>query len=84
MMGEISATLKGNFRVATSLDFIEIFSMLAGLDRKCTCLAEYICELSLLQAEMGQYSPAEIAASSVLLARLLLKLGMYYVCKTEI
>ncbi|XP_061174985.1 cyclin-F-like isoform X2 [Saccostrea echinata] len=76
MMGEISATLRGNIRVPNSLDFVEIFSSVAGLDRKCSCLAEYICELTLLQAEMGQYSPAEIAASCVLLARLLMKLEM--------
>ncbi|KAK3092007.1 hypothetical protein FSP39_024406 [Pinctada imbricata] len=73
-MGEITATLKGKIRVVTSLDFVQIFSMLANLDKKCKCLAEYICELSLLQAEMGQYSPAEIAASCVLLAKLLMKL----------
>ena len=38
-------------------------------------LTQYICELALLQAEMGQYSPAEVAASSVLLSRLLVKMG---------
>lgn len=76
MMGEITATLKGNIRIPNSLDFVEIFCSVAGLDKKCSSLAEYICELTLLQAEMGQYSPAEIAASCVLLARLLMKLGM--------
>lgn len=75
-MGEITATLKGNIRIPNSLDFVEIFCSVAGLDKKCSSLAEYICELTLLQAEMGQYSPAEIAASCVLLARLLMKLGM--------
>lgn len=78
MMGEITATLKGKIRVVTSLDFVQIFSILANLDKKCKCLAEYICELSLLQAEMGQYSPAEIAASCVLLAKLLMKLGKHF------
>lgn len=76
MMGEITATLKGNIRIPNSLDFVEIFCSVAGLDKKCSSLAEYICELTLLQAEMGQYSPAEIAASCVLLARLLMKLEM--------
>ncbi|KAL5019100.1 hypothetical protein ScPMuIL_004822 [Solemya velum] len=71
MMGEITATLKGNFREPTILDCVEIVSMLASLDKKTSCLAEYICELSLLQAEMSQYSPAEIAASAALLANLL-------------
>ena len=77
MMGEITSTLKGKFRMPTSLDFVEIFVQVVGLDKKASCLAEYICELSLLQAEMGQYSPAEIATASILLTRLLLKLGMY-------
>lgn len=77
MMGEITATLRGNIRVANSFDFVELFCLLAGLDRKCAFLAEYICELCLLQVEMGQYKPTEIAAASVLLARLLMRLGMY-------
>ncbi|KAL5019099.1 hypothetical protein ScPMuIL_004821 [Solemya velum] len=72
MMGEITATLKGNFRVPTILDCLEIVSMLASHDKKTSCLAEYICELSLLQSEMSQYSPAEIAASAALLANFLM------------
>ncbi|XP_052068580.1 cyclin-F-like isoform X1 [Mytilus californianus] len=73
MMGEIAATLKGNIRTITSIDLVEIFCILCDLDKKSCYLAEYICELCLLQAEMGQYSPAEIAASCVLLARVLMK-----------
>ncbi|XP_064617848.1 cyclin-F-like isoform X2 [Liolophura sinensis] len=73
MMGEISATLKGNFRVFTSLDYVELFSTLAGLNAKAKCLTELMCELTLLHAEMGQFTAAEIAACSVLLARLVLK-----------
>ncbi|XP_069123772.1 cyclin-F-like isoform X2 [Argopecten irradians] len=74
MMGEITATLRGKIRVANSFDFVELFSLLASLDRKSSFLAEYICELCLLQAEMGQYKPTEIAAASVLLARILTRL----------
>ncbi|XP_060084118.1 cyclin-F-like [Ylistrum balloti] len=74
MMGEITATLRGKIRVANSFDFVELFSLLARLDRKSSFLAEYICELCLLQAEMGQYKPTEIAAASVLLARILTRL----------
>ena len=73
MMGEIAATLKGNIRTITSIDFVEIFCILCDLDKKTCCLADYICELCLLQAEMGQYSPSEIATSCVLLARVLMK-----------
>ncbi|KAL3876589.1 hypothetical protein ACJMK2_034420 [Sinanodonta woodiana] len=74
MMGEITATLRGNIRVANIADFVEIFNTIVGHDKRTYYLTHYICELSLLQAEMGQYSPAEIAASSILLARLLLKM----------
>ena len=75
MMGEITATLRGNLRMATSVDFAEIFNTILGHDRRLCYLSQYICELALLQAEMGQYSPAETAASAVLLARLLTKAG---------
>ncbi|KAH3860757.1 cyclin-F-like isoform X2 [Dreissena polymorpha] len=73
MMGEITATLRGNLRMATSVDFAEIFNTLLSHDRRLCYLSQYICELALLQAEMGQYSPAETAASAVLLSRLLTK-----------
>ncbi|XP_045213462.1 cyclin-F-like isoform X2 [Mercenaria mercenaria] len=74
MMGEITATLRGNLRTATSVDFAEIFNTILSHDRRLCYLSQYICELALLQAEMGQYSPAETAASAVLLSRLLTKM----------
>lgn len=74
MMGEITATLRGNLRTATSFDFAEIFNTVLSHDRKLCYLSQYICELALLQAEMAQYSPAETAASAVLLSRLLTKM----------
>lgn len=74
MMGEITATLRGNIRTATSVDFASIFNLMLSHDRQLCYLSQYICELALLQAEMGQYSPAETAASAVLLARLLTKM----------
>ena len=61
--------------MATSVDFAEIFNQLVNHDRRLCFLTQYICELALLQAEMGQYSPAEVAASAILLARLLVKMG---------
>ncbi|CAH1794347.1 unnamed protein product [Owenia fusiformis] len=73
MMGEIIATLKGEIRVITSLDLVKIFGQLAKLEQTSQYLAEYICELSLLKAEIGQYTQAKIAASCVLFARLAMK-----------
>ena len=73
MMGEITATLRGNLRTATSVDFAEVFNTLLSHNKQLCYLSQYICELALLQAEMGQYSPAETAASAVMLARLLTK-----------
>ena len=78
MMGEITATLRGNLRVATSVDFAGIFNTLTGHDRRMCFLSQYICELALLQAEMGQYSPSETAASAILLSRLFMKMGKSY------
>ncbi|PVD38359.1 hypothetical protein C0Q70_00973 [Pomacea canaliculata] len=75
MMGEIIATLGGKVRFPTSSDFVRVLAPLAQLEERGVCLIEYVCELSILQAEMAQYSPAEIAASCVLLSRLLLKAG---------
>ncbi|KAL4239671.1 hypothetical protein ACF0H5_000477 [Mactra antiquata] len=76
MMGEITATLRGNLRSATSVDFAELFNTILSHDSRMCYLSQYICELALLQAEMGQYSPAETAASSVLLARLLTRMDV--------
>ncbi|KAK7506755.1 hypothetical protein BaRGS_00002230 [Batillaria attramentaria] len=75
MMGEIMATLGGRIRLLTSSDFVNILAPLSRLDERGVSLLEYVCELCILQAEMAQYSPAEVAASCVLLARLLLKAG---------
>ena len=66
-------------QVATSVDFAEIFNLIVSHDRRMCYLTQYICELALLQAEMGQYSPAEVAASSVLLSRLLVKMGKHFI-----
>ena len=47
----------------------------ADNDRRTQCLAEYVCELVLLQCDIGTYSQAEVAAACVLLARLLHRAG---------
>ncbi|KAI0214735.1 Cyclin-F [Lamellibrachia satsuma] len=71
MMGEVTATLHGQIRVVTSLDLVEIIGLAADNDRRTQCLAEYVCELVLLQCDIGTYSQAQVAAACVLLARLL-------------
>lgn len=48
MMGEIIAILKGNIRILNSLDFVEIFCSVVGLDKKCSFFVEYICEFIFL------------------------------------
>ena len=63
------------FQVMTSLDYLHIFETLACLDSRSNYLAEYICELALLQSELGTYKQSEVAACSVLLANLALKKG---------
>jgi hypothetical protein len=63
------------FQVVTSLDYLYIFETLAGLDLQSKYLAEYVCELALLQSELGAYIQSEVAASSVLLTNFALKKG---------
>ncbi|CAL1527445.1 unnamed protein product [Lymnaea stagnalis] len=72
MMGELVAALNGNLRVLTIQDYIKVLVSIVGEVGYSAMLIEYIAMLCLLQSEMGQYSPAEIAASCLLLSRLLL------------
>ena len=48
----------------------------AKSDNETVLLAEYFCELALLQSELGDFPVAEVAASCVLFSRLVQKLGM--------
>jgi len=70
MMGEITASLKGNLRVLTILDYLETIGQLANNDQRTQCLSEYIGELCLLQSDLGEYPQSQIAACCVLLSRL--------------
>lgn len=70
MMGEITSTLGGQFRVPMTLDFIEVIGLAASNDRRTQCLSEYLCEVVELHSELGSFSQAMIAASCVLLAKL--------------
>ena len=58
-----------------SLDYVQLIGLLANNEPQTQCMAEYVCELALLQSDLGPYPQAEIAASAVLLARLALKKG---------
>ena len=77
MMGEIMAALRGTIRVFCSLDYVQLIGLLAKNGTQTQCLAEYICELALLQSDLGPFPQAEIAACAVLLARLSQKLGRF-------
>ena len=58
-------------------DFVMVLAPLVGETCQSAMLMEYLAMLCLLQSEMGQYSPSEIAASCLLLARLLLNYGEF-------
>ena len=49
----------------------QLLGRIAGLSRMQQCVAEYICEMALLQSDLGQYPLAEIAAGCTLLATML-------------
>ena len=59
----------------TSCDFAHALVPITGLSARGMCVVDYLSELSLLQAQLAKYSPAETAASCILLARVLLKAG---------
>jgi len=71
-MGELVAVTRGDIRVPTLQDYVKVLVSLLGEAGPTAVLVEYVAMLCLLQAEMGQYSPAELAASCMLLARLLM------------
>ena len=60
----------------TSFDYVELINLVAKNSAVCALYAQYICELALLQSDMGDYPQAKVAAASVLLARLSLQQGM--------
>lgn len=68
MMGEVMSSIKGQVRVLTIPDFLQLFCSLAAVSQKTECIARYVADLSILHTECGRFSPAVMAASSVLLA----------------
>uniref|UniRef100_A0A6I8QZU9 Cyclin-F n=1 Tax=Xenopus tropicalis TaxID=8364 RepID=A0A6I8QZU9_XENTR len=73
MMGEIISALEGKIRMPTVVDYKDVLSHLIPLDRSTLHLCSYISELSLLYTELSTYSPAQLAAGALLLARILHK-----------
>ena len=65
------------FQVCCSLDYVQLMGLMAANDKTTQCLAEYICELGLLQSDFGIYPQAQVSASAILLARLAQKKGKY-------
>ncbi|XP_077870463.1 cyclin-F-like [Saccoglossus kowalevskii] len=72
MMGEIVAVLHGQIRIPTVLDYLHLFCDLAAVDKQTECLAMFITEMTLLHVEFGLFTVANLAASAVFLARVLL------------
>lgn len=73
MMGEIISALEGKIRTPTLVDYKDVLSNIAPLERKTLHLCSYICELSLLYTELSVYSPAQLATAALLLAKILHK-----------
>ncbi|XP_077130767.1 cyclin-F isoform X3 [Ranitomeya variabilis] len=76
MMGEIISALEGKIRMPTIIDYKDVLSHIISLDRGTLHLCSYISELSLLYTELSVYSPAQLAAGALLLARILHKQGL--------
>ncbi|PKU31173.1 hypothetical protein llap_18522 [Limosa lapponica baueri] len=73
MMGEIISALEGKIRIPTIVDYKEVLSNVVSLERRTLHLYSFICELSLLNTSLCVYSPAQLAAAALLLARILHK-----------
>ncbi|XP_077172647.1 cyclin-F isoform X2 [Paroedura picta] len=71
MMGEIISALEGKIRIPTIVDYKEVLLDLIPLERRTGHLYSFICELSLLNTGLCQYSPACLSASAFLLAKVL-------------
>ncbi|NXI44551.1 CCNF protein, partial [Galbula dea] len=71
MMGEIISALEGKIRIPTILDYKEVLTNIVSLERRTVHLYSFICELSLLNTSLSVYSPAQLAAAALLLAKIL-------------
>ncbi|NWW89375.1 CCNF protein, partial [Rhynochetos jubatus] len=71
MMGEIISALEGKIRIPTIVDYREILSTVVPLEGRTLHLYCFICELSLLSTSLCVYSPAQLAAAALLLAKIL-------------
>ncbi|XP_063286654.1 cyclin-F isoform X2 [Pelobates fuscus] len=71
MMGEIISALEGKIRIPTVVDYKDVLAHIVPMDRNTLHLCSYISELSLLYTELSVYSPAQLAAGALLLARIL-------------
>ncbi|KFO71272.1 Cyclin-F, partial [Cuculus canorus] len=71
MMGEIISALEGKIRIPTIVDYKEVLSKVVPLERRTLHLYSFICELSLLNTSLCVYSPAQLAAAALLLAKIL-------------
>jgi len=58
------------------LDYVKILGVAASNESRTQCLAEYMCEMSLLHTELSVYSQGTMAAACQLLARLTLHTGI--------
>ncbi|XP_033117921.1 cyclin-F-like [Anneissia japonica] len=71
MLGDIVATLHGNLRVLTIVDYLNLLCLLVSADKKIKDMALYICEISLLHSDFGPAPPAKIASCALYLARII-------------
>ena len=67
MEAEIIDALDFNLIMLTSCRFFEPFAKISGMDIKNFYLAQYVLELSLLDAKFLEYKPSLIGASVIYL-----------------
>jgi len=79
----ILATIEFKLLIPTPLFFLRRFTKAANFDYRGHSLCKYIMELSFLELDILKYIPSLIAASSLLLARKMLKIEPLWTKKLE-
>lgn len=70
---QVLTVLKFRLQLPSPLVFLKRFARLLGADAQLECLAQYILELSLVDARMSRYQPSHVASASLLLANKVMK-----------
>ncbi len=73
MEGIMLSELEFNITTTSPLRFLDRYSSLCGMSKKCYHLALYLLELSLIDYRMIKYTPSNLACSAIYLVNKIMK-----------